>query len=64
MDVGFHNLGFVVVIRSRRDNVDVFVEGDPCFTSSREEGASVIGIPVFLFIFAEAILQVKSTKQA
>lgn len=55
MDVGFSNLGFVVVIRSRRDEVVVLVEGDPCFTSSRKKGTSVVGVPIFLLIFAEEV---------
>ena len=54
MDVGFSNLGFVVVIRSRRDEVVVLVEGDPCFTSSRKKGTSVVGVPILL-IFAEEV---------
>jgi len=53
VDVGFSNLGFVVVIRSRRDEVVVLVEGDPCFTSSRKKGTSVVGVPIFLLILAE-----------
>ena len=42
------------MIRSRRDYVVNLVEGDPCFTSSREEGTSAVGNPILLLIFAES----------